>query len=91
VKNLLANVYGTLGFEEKEDDTQLTLLHRVIVVTWACRLGLEDCVKNATDIFSEYEEEAENNTYVYHDYLLLLLLLPIALWPFQIGLGFLYN
>ena len=89
MKKLLANVYGTLGFEEKKNDTQLTLLHRVIVVTWACRLGLEDCVKNATDFFSEYKEEAENNTYVYHNYLLLLL--PIALWPFQFGLGFLYN
>lgn len=61
VKKLLANVYGLLGFEEKKDDTQVTLLHRVIVVTWVCRLGLEDCVKNAVDIFSEYEEKAENN------------------------------
>jgi hypothetical protein len=88
VKKLLANVYDTLGFEEKNNDTQLTLLHRVSVVTWACRLGLEECVKNAKDIFSEYEEEAENNPYVYHNYLLLL---PIALRPFQFGLGFLYN
>ena len=70
MQNLLVNVYDTLGFEEKEDDTQVTLLHRVSVLTWACRLGLGDCVKNATDIFREYEETAGNNPYVYHNYLI---------------------
>ena len=70
MQNLLANVYDTLGFEEKKDDTQVTLLHRVSVLTWACRLGLEDCVKYATDIFREYEEMAGNNPYVYHNYLI---------------------
>ena len=68
--NQLANVYDTLGFEEKKDDTQVTLLHRVNVVTWACRLGLEDCVSNATEKFRKYEEDAENNKYVYHNYLI---------------------
>jgi hypothetical protein len=68
VQKLLANVYGTLGFEEKKDDTHVTLLHRVSVVTWACRLGLEDCVKSATHIFREYKEKAGNNPYVYHIY-----------------------
>lgn len=66
---LLANVYDTLRFEEKKNDTQVTLLHRVSVLTWACRLGLEDCVKNANDSFTEYEETAGNNRYVYHNYL----------------------
>jgi len=61
VQNLLANVYDTLGFEEKEDDTQVTLLHRVNVLTWACRLDLGDCVKKATDMFNEYEGKAGNN------------------------------
>ena len=67
---LLANVYDTLGFEEKEADTHVTLLNRVNVLTWACRLGQEDCVKNATDIFREYEKPEGNNTYVYHNYLM---------------------
>jgi hypothetical protein len=70
VQELLANVSDTLGFEEKEEDTQVTLLHRVIVVTWACRLGAEDCVRNATDMFTEYKAKAENNPYVYHNYLI---------------------
>jgi hypothetical protein len=70
VQKLLANVYGTLGFEEKKDDTQVTLLHRDSLVKWACRLGLGDCVKSATDIFREYEEKAGNNPYVYHNYLI---------------------
>jgi hypothetical protein len=70
VKKLLANIYDTLGFEEKKDDTQIKLLHRVIVVTWACRVGLEDCVNSATDSFTEYEGNAENNPYVYHNYLI---------------------
>jgi len=70
VQKLLANVYDTLGFEEKEVDTQVTLLHRVSVVTWACRLGLQDCVTKATGIFRDYKEETENNPYVYHNYLI---------------------
>ena len=70
MQNLLANVYDTLGFEENKNDTQVTLLHRVSIVTWACRLDLGDCVKNATDIFSEYEENPGNNPYVYHNYLI---------------------
>jgi hypothetical protein len=70
VQNLLANVYDTLGFEEEDSDTQVTLLHRVSVVTWACQLGLEDCVEKATDTFRKYEETAGNNTYVYHNYLI---------------------
>lgn len=70
MQKLLANVYNTLEFEEKEDDTQVTLLHRVSVVTWACRLGLEDCVKNSIDLFRKYEAKAGNNPYVYHNYLI---------------------
>lgn len=70
MQKLLANIYNILGFEEKKNDTQVTLLHRVSVVTWACRLGLEDCVNNAADSFAEYEKNAGNNTYVYHNYLI---------------------
>jgi hypothetical protein len=49
-----------LGFEEKLSDTQVTLLHRVNVLTWACRLGLNGCVTKAVDIFKAYKEDAEN-------------------------------
>lgn len=70
MQELLANVYDTLGFEENKNDTQVTLLHRVSVVTWACRLDLGNCAKNATDIFREYEEHPGNNPYVYYNYLI---------------------
>jgi hypothetical protein len=68
VQKLLANVHNRLGFEEKDEDTQVTLLHRVTVVTWACRLGVESCTQTATDLFTEYQLKAENNPYVYHNY-----------------------
>ncbi|KDR22501.1 Aminopeptidase N [Zootermopsis nevadensis] len=61
VLNLLRGVYDELGFEEKSGDTQVRLLHRVSVLTWACRLGLEDCVNRAVDIFKAYKGDAENN------------------------------
>jgi hypothetical protein len=60
ILNLLRDVYDMLGFEEKTNDTQVALLHRVSVLTWACRLGLDDCVNRAVDIFKAYEEDAEN-------------------------------
>jgi hypothetical protein len=61
VLNLLEDVYEELGFEERDDDNQVTLLHRVSVLTWACRLGLEDCVNRAVEIFKSYQEDAENH------------------------------
>jgi hypothetical protein len=61
VLNLLEDVYEQLGFEERDDDTQVTLLHRVSVLTWACRLGLEDCVNRAVDIFISYQEDTETH------------------------------
>jgi hypothetical protein len=70
VQKLLANIHDRLGFDEKEVDTQQTLLHRIIVVTWACRLGVESCTQKATELFTEYREKAENNPYVYHNYLI---------------------
>jgi hypothetical protein len=55
----LEHVYETLGFEEQDDDKQVTLLLRVSILTWACRLGLQECVNTAVGIFKQYQEDTE--------------------------------
>jgi hypothetical protein len=57
---LLQHAYETLGFEEQDNDKQVTLLFRVSVLTWACRLGLQECVNTAVGIFKQYQENTEN-------------------------------
>jgi hypothetical protein len=52
-------VYETLGSQEQDNDDQATLLFRVSVLTWACRLGLQECVNTAVGSFKQYQENTE--------------------------------
>lgn len=56
---LLEHVYETLGSQEQDNDDQATLLFRVSVLTWACRLGLQECVNTAVGSFKQYQENTE--------------------------------
>ncbi|PNF37826.1 Aminopeptidase N [Cryptotermes secundus] len=60
VLSQLQHVYETLGFQEQDSDNQVTLLFRVSVLTWACRLGLQECIDTAVSMFKQYQENTEN-------------------------------
>ncbi|XP_058791213.1 aminopeptidase N [Phymastichus coffea] len=61
VLKLLDNVYQKVGFKDRLDDPQLTVLTRIDVLTWACLFGHEDCVRNAVGHFAAWRNESQPN------------------------------
>ncbi|XP_063230541.1 uncharacterized protein LOC134535398 [Bacillus rossius redtenbacheri] len=59
---LLARVYATLGFDEREDDDHVTRLNRNQVVTWVCRLDEWTCVNRSRELFSRHMRDPDSNT-----------------------------
>lgn len=55
------NVYQKVGFKDRLDDPQLTVLTRIDVLTWACLFGHEDCVRNAVSQFAAWRNESQPN------------------------------
>lgn len=51
---LLDNVYKQTGFTDTPGDPQLTVFTRIDVLSWACSLGHEDCVRNAVTQFHNW-------------------------------------
>ncbi|XP_012268487.2 aminopeptidase N isoform X2 [Athalia rosae] len=51
---LLDNVYKLTGFIDALGDPHLTVYSRIGVLSWACSLGHEDCVRNAVTQFHNW-------------------------------------
>nr|CAD7256997.1 unnamed protein product [Timema shepardi] len=51
VLSLLDKAYQQLGFQEKKSDDHVTKLNRNLILTWACKLGSESCIKTSTELF----------------------------------------
>jgi hypothetical protein len=51
---LLSKLYEKTGFIEKQGDGQIDIYKRVEVVDHACRLGFEDCIRNAVNQFQSW-------------------------------------
>lgn len=58
IQKILEGVYEHLGFEEKEDDSQIDHYNRANVLQWACRYKHEDCVKNAMAEFNKAKSDS---------------------------------
>jgi aminopeptidase N len=52
--DLLESVYQNIGFYPKTGDTQTQIYTRNNVLSWLCRYGHEDCLKNAREEFSKF-------------------------------------
>lgn len=61
VLKLLDNVYKQVGFKDNPGDPQLTVFTRVDVLTWACNLGHEDCIRNAVTQFHNWRNTPNPN------------------------------
>ncbi|EEZ99296.1 aminopeptidase N-like protein [Tribolium castaneum] len=55
ILELIEIFYNTHPFNSQKNDNQIYTHSRVLASTWACRLGLHDCVKNALDAFNNYK------------------------------------
>ncbi|XP_011870128.1 PREDICTED: aminopeptidase N-like [Vollenhovia emeryi] len=51
LKLLDTNVYKQVGFTDELTDSQLTILTRIEVLTWACNFDHEDCIMRAVQQF----------------------------------------
>ncbi|XP_065203828.1 aminopeptidase N-like [Planococcus citri] len=50
-----SKLYENTGFFEKSSDDQLLIYKRVEVVNYACKLGYEDCIRNAVNQFQSWK------------------------------------
>ncbi|KAK7601689.1 hypothetical protein V9T40_009130 [Parthenolecanium corni] len=56
---LMKNLYESTGFNEKQTDEQLEVYKRVEVLSHACRLGFEDCIKKAVTQYHKWRLSAQ--------------------------------
>nr|CAD7453868.1 unnamed protein product [Timema tahoe] len=61
VLNLIGDLYNTLGFDEKPTDHHLDKFLRSNVLTWACSLGLEDCINRSKEELAKQMSNASYN------------------------------
>lgn len=59
VLDLLKPLYNEVGFDKKPTDGQLEIYNRVNLLTWACSLGMEDCVRKASDRFQSWMNQTD--------------------------------
>ncbi|XP_021941452.1 aminopeptidase N [Zootermopsis nevadensis] len=56
---LLENLYKHTGFTDNPNDPQLTVYKRVNILSWACSLGHEDCVRNSVLQFQNWRSSPD--------------------------------
>lgn len=54
IANSLNAVLETVSFDENKDDDQIYTLKRSLVLSWACRYQVGDCVEKSQEAFSNY-------------------------------------
>lgn len=52
----MSSLYNSVPFNKPKDTDQIYSLKRALAVSWACRLGLEDCVSKAVAAFKAYKD-----------------------------------
>lgn len=55
----MKNLYESTGFNERQTDEQLEVYKRVEVLSHACRLGFEDCIKKAVTQYHKWRLSAQ--------------------------------
>jgi hypothetical protein len=58
MRDLLTPYFYDVGFKEDSSDLHLKILSRNHVINWACKLGIDECKKNATDAFRAWSLSA---------------------------------
>jgi aminopeptidase N len=61
LKWLILPAYEQIGFEERKSDSHLVIQNRNQMISWACRLGVSECVNNATFLYKMWMSHPDNN------------------------------
>ncbi len=59
--SLVGPYYEFVGFQEMESDAHLTIYSRSDAMSWACRLGILDCVTNSKIKYAELMNDPDNS------------------------------
>lgn len=52
----MKKLYDHLGFHENEKDNPVTKYSRAQALSWACKVGHEDCIKNSQQMFADFKQ-----------------------------------
>lgn len=64
LRHVIKPIYLSLGFDEKEDETHVELMHRARVVQHACFYNYVYCTNRAQLLFRDWMSEKTKNLYV---------------------------
>jgi len=56
MRGLVTPYFNDVGFKEDPSDPHLKILSRNHVINWACKLGIDECKKNATNAFTAWSQ-----------------------------------
>ena len=58
IAEIIQNAYTKLGTEENEEEEFFAKYARTLIITWACRVGIEDCLSKTQSMFAKmlYED-----------------------------------
>ena len=60
MRNLMAQYYDHIGFDEYSNDEHLTILARTNTINWGCRLDVSDCRRKASSAFAAWRSAPFN-------------------------------
>lgn len=58
--SLITPYYNFVGFQETQADAHLIKYSRIDAMSWACRLGVADCVQNAQSSYAAVMAQPDN-------------------------------
>lgn len=61
---LIRPVFEEIGFNQRKGDSPSVILNRNQIIAWACRLDINECVQNATLLYSNWMNEPDKQEYV---------------------------
>ncbi|XP_064114526.1 aminopeptidase N-like isoform X2 [Macrobrachium nipponense] len=62
IKDMIVPLYESVGFEHNASDSLLTQFKRKTALSWACRLGHQDCLDNSAALYRQWMEDPQTNT-----------------------------
>lgn len=65
MRYIVKPIYTEIGFDEKQNESHVDLMHRQRIVHTACFFGHDWCTNRAQEIYREWMRDKTQNLYVY--------------------------
>ncbi len=60
--SLITPLYNYVTFNEAADDSHLLIYTRARALSWACKLGVGDCVSSSINLYRAWMDDPSNAT-----------------------------